>query len=107
MEQEVLQRLLEAESQAESLTANADRERERLVAEALKEARAAEQRFEGRIPSIRSSFVDKAVASADQTLTELERRYEERHIDLRKAVEENEQEAVDAVVAMILDAERR
>lgn len=106
MEQEVLQRLLQAEAEAEALAQAADAERERMIQEAQREAEEAERGFEQRLPSIRSSFVDKALARAEQTLIELKRRYEEHHAELRTAAEENEAEAVDNVLAVILDPER-
>lgn len=104
--EEVLQRLLKAESAAEAIAKEADAERERLVEDAKAEAVAAEQKFEQRLPDIRASLLDKAEANAQQTLTELKRRYEERHADLRAIASEHEREAVEAVLAILLDPKR-
>lgn len=104
--EEVLQRLLEAESTAEAIAKEADAERERMVQEAQAEAVAAEQRFQERIPDIRASLIGKAEANAQQTLTELKRRYEERHADLRTVASEHEREAIEAIVSIILDPQR-
>ena len=106
MEAEVLQRLLKAEAEAEAIAKRADDERTRIIQTAEAEAQAAERRFEERIPSIRASFVDKTVASAEQTLVELKRRYEERHTELRAAAEDREASAVQAVLAILLDTEK-
>jgi vacuolar-type H+-ATPase subunit H len=104
--EEVLQRLLKAESAAEAIAKEADAERERLVEDAKAEAVAAEQKFLQRLPDIRASLLEKAEANAQQTLTELKRRYEERHADLRAIASEHEREAVKAVLAILLDPER-
>lgn len=104
--EEVLQRLLKAESTAEAIAKEADADRERMVEDAKAEALAAEQRFQERIPEIRSSFLEKAEANAQQTLTELKRRYEERHAGLRNVAAENEREAIDAVLSILLDPQR-
>ncbi|MGD8497325.1 MAG: ATPase [Chromatiales bacterium] len=104
--EEVLQRLLKAESAAEAIAKEADAERERLVEDAKAEAVTAEQRFQERLPDIRASLLDKAEANAQQTLTELKRRYEERHADLRAIASEHEREAVEAVLAILLDPKR-
>lgn len=103
---EALQRLLRAESEAETITRTADAKREQMLKDARNEAKIAENRLEERIPDIQKSFVDKANRSAEQTLTELKRRYDERHVELRKAAEKHEREAIDAVKAILLDAQR-
>ena len=48
--EDTLQRLLDAELQAETLVTEALDEREKITREALKEARLAEERLEARIP---------------------------------------------------------
>ncbi len=103
---EALQRLLKAESEAERITREADAKREQMLNEARAEAKLAEQRLEERIPEIRASFVDKASRSAEQTLTELRRRYDERHVELRTAAQQHEREAIDAVVAILLNPQQ-
>ncbi len=104
--EDVLQRLLKAESEAEAIAGEANAQRERMVEQALEEARAAEERFEARVPSLRASFIDKAEAQAETTLVELTRRYEERYTELREAAAAREQEAIDSVIEILLDPDR-
>lgn len=104
--EEVLQRLLKAESTAEAVAKEADADRERMVQEAKAEAVAAEHRFQERLPDIRALLLEKAEANAQQTLTELKRRYEERHADLRAVASEHEGEAIEAVLSILLDPQR-
>ncbi|WP_077729678.1 hypothetical protein [Methylocaldum sp. 14B] len=55
--EDVLKRLLEAESRAEVLIKEADAERDRLVQEARAEARTMEERFAASLPALRASFL--------------------------------------------------
>jgi predicted translin family RNA/ssDNA-binding protein len=87
------------------LTRQAAAERDETTQSALREAADSERRFEQRIPEIHQTFLDKAATHADQTLTELKRRYEERHAVLRAAAQEHEAEAVEAALALVLDPE--
>ena len=102
---ETLKRLLEAEVRAEQIATKAEAERERLIQSALTEARAEEDRFEARIPELHASFRDKAEARADQTISELKKRYDERHTQLRDLAEEREEEALDAAFELLIDPE--
>jgi len=104
--EDVLKRLLEAEARAEAMVAEATAKRERIIRQATEEARAAELRFEQRIPEIQGSFAGKAQERAEQAIAELKRRYEERHKGLRALAERQAPEAVNAAVAILLDAER-
>lgn len=104
--EDVLKRLLEAEARAEAMVAGATAKREQIIRQATEEARAAELRFEQRIPEIQGSFASKAQERAEQAIAELKRRYEERHKSLRALAERQSQEAVNAAVAILLDAER-
>lgn len=102
--EDVLKRLLEAEARAEALVAEAGAKREQVIRQATEEARAAELRFEQRIPEIQGSFSGKAAERAEQAVAELKRRYDERHKTLRAAAERQAQEAVNAAVAILVDA---
>lgn len=101
--EEILKRLLDAEAKAEEIVNIANAKRERMISQALEDGRAAEARFEARIPEIQASFADKAEERASQAVAELKRRYEERHKYLRELAEAHEREALDAAIALILD----
>jgi len=103
---DALQRLLEAEENAQALVRGADTERERIVHQALAEIRAAEARFEDRIPELRRSFTEKSEQQAKQEVAEIKRRYDERHAALRTLAEAREAEAVEEALAVLLDPER-
>lgn len=102
---DTLKRLLDTEVRAEQIAKQADEERERVIQGALLEARAEEDRFEARIPDLRASFTEKAELRADQTVSELKRRYDERHTQLRTQAEERENDALDAAFALLIDPE--
>jgi V/A-type H+-transporting ATPase subunit G/H len=103
---DVLKRLLEAESRAEVLIKEAETERDRLVQEARAEARTVEERFAANLPPLRAASLEKAEAQAAQALAELKRRYEEQHAQLRARAEQRLQETVAAAVALVLDPSR-
>lgn len=101
----VLQRLLDAELKAQEIVQNAKKERDLLVNEAREEVKRAEQRFEFRVPEIYSSFADKAEERAQAQINELERRYQERRQLLLDISAQHEQQAAEAVLALLLNAE--
>lgn len=98
-----LKRLLEVESEAEQIAKRADQERERIIQSAILEARAEETRFESRIPELHAAFQGKADARADQTINELQKRYDERHTQLRNQAEEREGEALETAFNLLID----
>lgn len=100
---QTLQRLLSAEQKAEAVVHEADEERERIIQGALQEAHAEEERFEARIPELHNSFIEKAEQRARQTNSELKKRYDEHHVQLRNLAEEREVEALDAAFQLITD----
>jgi len=100
---DALQRLLETEKRAEELARQANLERERMIQDALEEARREESQFEARIPELHASFVEKADARAEQTINELRKRFDERHMRLRQQAEQREQEALKAALQLITD----
>lgn len=103
---DILKRLLEAEARAEAIIEAADRERERLVNEALAEAKAAEARFAAALPAIRAPYLREAEQRAEQAVAELSRKYDERMRDLRELAARHQSEAVEAGLAMLLDPQR-
>ena len=100
---ETLKRLLEAETQSEQIVEEAKAKREEITRQALAEARRAEQRFNERVPDLHGSFVEKAEARAAQSISELQRRYDERNQALRSMAQEHESDATDAALALLLD----
>jgi vacuolar-type H+-ATPase subunit H len=101
--EKTLQRLLDAEMKAEQIHQKATADREQVIQEAMREARAEEERFETRLPELHNSFLEKANQRAEQTIAELKRRYDERHAQLRKYAESREDEALDAAFAVLID----
>ena len=102
---ETLQRLLDAEIRAERIAQQAETEQEEVIQGALLEARADEQRFVSGIPDLHRSFIKKAEERADQTIAELKRRYDERHVQLRNLAEEREDEALQAAFNLLVSPE--
>lgn len=100
---ETLRRLLDAELRAEKLAADAEQAQERMIQDALNEARVGDERFTARVPDLHRGLIHKAEERAEQTIAELKRRYDERHIQLRNLAEEREQEALEAAFAQLLD----
>jgi len=103
---DTLKRLLDAERRAETIARDAEQEQERIIQAAIRDARADEERFTSRIPDLHRSFINKAEERAEQTIAELKRRYEERHVQLRGSAESREDEALDAAFALLLDPGR-
>jgi len=100
---EALQRLLDSEARAQAQIDAASRERERMVAEALATAHAAEARFEAGRAELRAPYLADARTRADQAIAELTRKYAERQRALRDLAARREGEAVDAALALLLD----
>jgi vacuolar-type H+-ATPase subunit H len=100
---DALQRLLEAERQAEETTHRANEEKNRAIDEALAEAKHHEAAFQEHIPALRATFLDKATQRAQRTVGELQRRFDERHCQLRRQAEEREADAVQAALRLITD----
>ena len=99
---ETLKRLLAAENAASLLVEKAQADSEQLIVTANQEARQQEERFEARIPELHTSFVDKSDQRAQQTIAEMERRFEERLGALRDAAETHEEAALDAAFRELL-----
>ena len=98
-----LQRLLEAEARAQTLIDGANRERQRILDEALAAVHDAEARFEASRTELRAPFLNDAQARAEQAVAELSHKYGERHRMLCALAARHESEAVDAALALLLD----
>ncbi|HIE54687.1 MAG TPA: ATPase [Chromatiaceae bacterium] len=92
---------------AEALVTQALEEREEIARQALEEAKLAEERLEARLPEIRESFMEKARQRVEQSKAELDLRYQERSRRLSELAQEAHDEAVEAVLAILLDPELR
>lgn len=101
-----LQRLLDAELQAEALVKDAEHQREQMIRQALDDARRAEAQFQARLPELRNSFLEKAEERAVQAIAEQARRYEERRAHLQRLAGEREEEALAAALARLIDPGR-
>lgn len=102
---DTLQRLLEAEMRAEKIAQQAEAEQESVIQSALMEARTENDRFRARIPDLHRSFIDKSMERAEQTVAELKRRYDERHVQLRDMAEQREDEALEAAFEILISAD--
>lgn len=103
--EDALQRLLETERRAEQIARNADQERERMISDALEEARREEVQFEARIPELHAALIEKAETRAAQTISELNKRCDERHVRLRQLAQERESEALQAAFGLLIDVD--
>lgn len=102
---ETLKRLLAAENAASELVKKAQTDSEQLIQSAAREARQQEERFEARTPELHASFLEKADQRAQQTVAEMERRFEERLSQLRDAAESHEDIALDAAFRAVLGSQ--
>ena len=104
---DTLKRLLAAESAASELVDNAQKEAEHLMQTALQEARHQEERFDARVPELHASFLEKSDQRAEQTVAEMERRFQERISQLRVDADKHEQAALDAAFRELLGAGKK
>jgi V/A-type H+/Na+-transporting ATPase subunit G/H len=54
------------------------------------------------VPDLHRSFIKKAQERAEQTVAELKRRYDERHVQLRDTAESREEEALEAAFEVLI-----
>lgn len=101
MVDDTLKKLLEAEKRAEQLVEEGKAQRDEISRKAVEDAHDAEKHFAARVPEIHSAFLDKARHRAEQSISELELRYEERKRELKEMAEAHRQEAVDAALNLI------
>ena len=102
-----LQRLLDAELEAEAIVRKALDRREQIMAQSLEEAHMAEARFEARIPELREAFNDKDEQRIQQTIAEVSLKYQERTQKLESMANESRQDAIDAALAILLNPDAR
>ena len=100
---DTLKRLLDAETRAELIARQAEKDRDQVLENAAIESRAEEQRFEARMPEMYESFLGKAEERAEQTISELKKRFDERHTQLRNMAEERESDALEAAFRLLID----
>lgn len=98
-----LQRLLDAEARAQAVIDRANRERQRMIDDALAAVRDAETRFEAGRAELRAPFLKEAQGRAEQAAAELARKYGERQRTLRDLAARHESEAVAAALDLLLD----
>lgn len=99
---DTLKQLLAAEGAATDLVKKAEQDSERLIQTAVQEARAQEARFEDRKPELHAAFLEKSDQRAKQSIAEMDRRFQERLVQLREAAEQNEEQALDAAFRELL-----
>jgi vacuolar-type H+-ATPase subunit H len=104
--EDVLKRLLETETRAEAIIETAETERRRIVDAALDKARRDEAGFQEEAARRRQPLLHEAEDRAGQLAADLTRKYEARQRLLREQADRNEDGAVRAVLALLLDPER-
>jgi V/A-type H+/Na+-transporting ATPase subunit G/H len=100
MVDDTLKRLLNAELEAERIVTGADKQRQAIIEQAKHDARAQEQQFAERVAQIHASFRAQAEQRAQQTIAEIQRRYEEQERELRASAKLHEEQALDEAVAL-------
>jgi vacuolar-type H+-ATPase subunit H len=99
-----LKRLLDVELAAEAEVDAANRERERIMEQALAEAQAIEARAIARIPELRAPYLQQATERAEQAAAGMHRRFEENSVEFRTLAVAHEQEAITAALRLVLGA---
>lgn len=100
---DTLQRLLEAEVKADRLAKDAEVQHEASIQSAYHEVRDLDEQFTDRVPQIQSAWIDRSNERATKTIAEVERRYAERHEQLRDTAEAREEEALTAAFQVLID----
>lgn len=96
-----IKQLLDAEVRAEKLVDEAKTERKHIVDQALSDIRYEEKQFEDRLPELHADFLEKAQNRAEQTVGELQRRYQERTQQLSEMAKQHEAEALEAALRLL------
>jgi len=105
--EDILKRLLDAEARASAEVARASAERERIIQEALEQARRAEAQFAEGLAELHAPYLRQAGERAETAIAELHRKYEERGRELRALAEQRESSAIEAAIALLLDPRQR
>jgi vacuolar-type H+-ATPase subunit H len=106
MADETLKRLLNAEMEAERIVTRADEERQAIIEQAKRDARAEQQQYADRIADLRASFRAQAEQRAQQTITAMQRRFQEQELALRSSAKLHEQLAIDEGLAVITGTQK-
>lgn len=101
MEDGMLKRLLDAETEAEQVVARADTERQAIIDQATRDARVLEEQQAKRIAEIHASFVAQAKLRAEQTIATMQRRYGEQALTIRASAKHHEQDALAKVLTLL------
>ena len=101
MVDETLKRLLEAETKAEQAIARAEEERRAIIEQARLDALVADRHHAKRVAEIHTTFLEQAEQRAQQTSTELQRRYTEHSLALRASALQHEQRALDEAINLL------
>ena len=104
---DTLKTLLVAENAASELVDNAQKEAEHMMQTALQEAHHQEERFEARVPELHAAYLEKSDQRAQQTVAEMERRFQERISQLRVDAERHEEAAIEAAFRELLGTDKK
>ncbi len=77
-----------------------------MIEDALAAVRDVEARFEAGRAELRAPFLKEAEGRAEQSVSELTRKYGERQRNLRELASRHEPEAVNAALTLLLDPTR-
>ncbi len=97
----IIKKLLDAEVRAEKLVDEAKSERQQMVEQTLTDLQHEEKQFEDRLPELHADFLEKAHSRAEQTIGELQRRYQERTQQLSSMAQSHEAEALEAAMRLL------
>ncbi len=100
--EDTLKRLLIVETEAEQLVAKANSKRETIIQQALEEAHQMEVQFKTKLPDFHAGWLKKAQVRANQTVAELQKRYEEKQEKLRNLADENQAKALQAALQLLM-----
>lgn len=106
MADETLKRLLNAEMEAERIVKRADEERQAIIEQAKRDADAERRQYAVRIADLRASFRAQAEQRAQQTITAMQRRFQEQELALRTAAKLREQLALDEALAVVTGVQK-
>lgn len=100
--EDTLKRLLTVEIEAEQLVAKSSSEREIIIQRTLEEAHQMEVQFTVKLPDFHAGWLEKAQVRANQTVAELQKRYEEKQEKLRNLADENQAQALQMALQRLM-----
>ncbi len=103
MVENMLQRLLDAETRAQQIIDAASHERQGIIDAAFQASHAADERFAANSAALRAPYLQEAQSRAQQNVFELKRKYAERQKTLRDLAARHETSAVQAALGLVLD----